>query len=61
MAAFITVAIVMAVAGVVFGAFLTISFAIRREDKRRSLSFDASSSSERAARAFIGVNGSRWE
>ncbi|MGH3279374.1 MAG: hypothetical protein ACRDNW_09570 [Trebonia sp.] len=62
MAALITLAIIMTVlTGVAVGAFLKVSFAIRREDKRHSLSFDASNASERAARVLVGVNGSRWD
>jgi hypothetical protein len=47
--------------GVLIGAFLAISFAIRREDRDLSLSFDASSTSAKVARMLVGVNGSRWE
>jgi hypothetical protein len=60
MAALITLVTVSILVGAVIGAFLKLSFAIRREDKRRSLSFDPSSASERAARAVVGVSGSRW-
>jgi len=63
MATFITVAIVMAVvAGVVLGAFLKVSFAIRREDRTKwSLRFDPPSQSARAARTLVGVSSSRWD
>lgn len=56
MAVLITLVNVTIVAGVVIGAFFKLSFAIHREEKRRSLMFDASSPSERAARAFVGFS-----
>lgn len=48
--------------GALFGAFLKISFAIRREDRaRNSLRFDAPDISAKAARALVGVSSSRWD
>lgn len=61
MAALIIIGVVVAVAGVVFGAYLKICFAIRREDRARSLPFDAPSSTAQAARSLVGINGSRWD
>lgn len=61
MAALIALMTVTILTGVMVGAFFAISFAIRREDKRHSLPFDASSSSERVARALVGVSASRWD
>jgi hypothetical protein len=57
MAALIAVAIVMTVlVGIVLGAFLNLSWAIVREDRRKwSLRFDAPTASTRAARKFIGI------
>jgi hypothetical protein len=57
MAAFLVVAIVITVlTGVVLGAFLNLSWAIVREDRRKwSLRFDAPTASTRAARRFVGI------
>lgn len=61
MATFITIAIIITViTGTAVGVFLKISFAIRREDKRHSLRFDAPSSSTQAARSLVGVSRSGW-
>jgi hypothetical protein len=61
MAALITLMTVTILIGVVVGAFLMISFAICREDKRRSLQFDAPSRSAEAAlsSASTGRGGNR--
>ena len=46
--------------GILFGAFLTISFAIRREDRSHtSFDFDAPDASARAARSLVGMSSSR--
>jgi hypothetical protein len=56
MAALITVGIVMAMAGVLLGAYIKICLAIRREDRRKgSLRFDAPSQSARSARTLVGI------
>lgn len=61
MAALITIGIVMAIAGVLLGAYLKICGAIRREDRRKgSLRFDAPSQSARSARSLIGISNSKW-
>jgi len=61
-AAFITVVgIVMAIAGVLLGAYFKICGAIRREDRMKgSLRFDAPSQSARSARSLIGISNSKW-
>lgn len=62
MASLVIIALVLALVGVVAGAFIVISFAIRREDRTRGcLRFDASSNSTRAARSLVGVSSSRWD
>jgi hypothetical protein len=62
MAALITIALVVAVAGVLFGAYLKICFAIRREDRAKwSLRRDAPDQAAQSARDFVGISGSRWE
>ena len=62
MAALITLAVVAVLAGILIGAFLRISFAIRREDRARgSLRFDPPTHSTWAARTLVGINSSRWD
>jgi hypothetical protein len=62
MAALITIAIVVAVAGVVCGAYLKICFAIRRDDRRRgALRRDAPNQSAQSARAVVGMNSFGWK
>lgn len=63
MAGLVVVLVLTAIAfGAVTGIFFVVSFAIRREDRSRgSLRFDAPSGSTRAARALVGISGSRWE
>jgi hypothetical protein len=62
MAVLITIALVTVLVGTVLGAFLKLSFAIRREDRSRgSLRSDASDSSAKAARSLVGLHGSRWD
>jgi hypothetical protein len=61
MAALTTLSIVAVLAGITIGAFLRISFAIRREDQARdSLRFDPPNSSSKVARDLTGVTSSRW-
>jgi hypothetical protein len=56
-ASLITVAIITtATFGVVFGAFLTISLAMAREDRRKwSLRSKATTSSRQTARRLVGI------
>lgn len=63
MAALIVVMIFTVVAfGIVFGAFIRLSYAISWEDRRRgSLRLDAPSSSTQAARSLVGITNSRWQ
>ena len=62
MAVVITLALVMVLIGGTIGAFLRLSFAIRREDRTRgSLRLDAPTRSAQAARAFVGITSSRWD
>lgn len=62
MAEFITFAIALAGAGgVLLGVFLAISFAIRREDSRGSLTIPAPTRSCRNARHVAGFHRLRWE
>jgi hypothetical protein len=62
MAALMTIAIVGAVAGVVFATYLKICFAIRREDRTKwSLRHDAPNQSAQSARDFVGISSSKWD
>jgi hypothetical protein len=61
MASLVVLAVATIVGGTCIGAFLKLSFAIRREDARRSLRFDAPDRSAQAARSFVGINSSRWD
>jgi hypothetical protein len=63
MAVLITIAIVMGLAGVVFGAYIRVCLAIRREDRgaKWSLRSNAASQSARSARALVGLTSSRWK
>jgi hypothetical protein len=61
MASLVIIALILTLVGIVAGAFIVISFAIRREDRTRgSLRFDAPTSSARAARSLVGISSSRW-
>lgn len=60
MAVLVTIAIVVALAVVLFGAYLRICFAISREDRIKwSLRRDARTQSAQDARAFTGISGTR--
>ena len=61
MMAGLVLGIVTIITGTCVGAFLKLSFAIRREDRRRSLRFDAPSFSAQAARDVLGISSSRWD
>jgi hypothetical protein len=62
MASLVVLALVTIAAGACAGAFLKISFAIRKDDRiRGSLRFDALSASARSARALTGASSSRWD
>jgi hypothetical protein len=48
--------------GALFGGFLMVSLAIRRDDHSLgSLRFDAPNHSARAARTLVGISSSRWD
>jgi hypothetical protein len=62
MAALAVILLVTIAFGACIGAFLKISFAIRREDRsKNSLRFDAPDSSTRAVRTLVGISSSRWD
>jgi hypothetical protein len=62
MAGLVLLGIVTIIAGTCIGAFLRLSFAIRREDRTRgSLRLDAPSDSAQAARDLVGISSSRWD
>lgn len=61
MAALVTIAIALLVSyGVLFGVFIVISFAIRREDKAGTLTGRAPSLTCQGARLMTGWRRSRW-
>jgi hypothetical protein len=57
---FVVLVLITIAFGGAVGFIFRLSFAMKRADKRRSLRFDASSASERTARALVGVNQSGW-
>ena len=60
MASLIIIAMVVTVAGVMFGAYLGICFAICREDRRKwSLRSGRATFSAQTARALVGISGTR--
>ena len=62
MASLVVLGVVTIIVGTCIGAFLKLSFAIRREDRRRgSLRSDASTSSARSARTLVSLSSSRWD
>ena len=61
MATLVVLALVTIVIGVCIGAYLKLSFAIRREDRRRTLRFDAPNQSAQTARTLVGFSSSRWD
>jgi hypothetical protein len=62
MAGLVIITLLLTVAGILFGAYVKICFAIRREDRiRGSLRSDATSPSAQSARSLVGVSGSRWD
>jgi hypothetical protein len=62
MASIVTFAFALLVTcGVLFGAFLAISFAIRREDKRGSLAISAPTRACQRARHVAGFHRLRWD
>jgi hypothetical protein len=62
MAALITIGVIVVVAGVVFGAYLRICLAIRREDRIKwSLRQEARDQYARSARTLVGINSAKWD
>ena len=63
MAALFVLGSVTIVTAACIGAFLRLSFAIRKEDRRpraQSLRFDAPNTSTRVARSLIGISCNGW-
>jgi len=56
MASLVVVALAITAAGIVAGAFITISFTIRREDRARTLSWDAPDRTARNVRTLTGYS-----
>ena len=60
MASLIIITVVVTVAGVMFGAYLGICFAICREDRRKwSLRSGPTTFSKQTARSLVGITGTR--
>jgi hypothetical protein len=60
MASLIIIAIIVIVAGVMFGAYLAICFAISREDRLKwSLRSSPTTFGRQTARTLVGINGTR--
>jgi ABC-type arginine/histidine transport system permease subunit len=54
MASLVVIALAITTTGVVFGAFIAISFTIRREDRARTLSWDAPDRTAQNVRTLTG-------
>jgi hypothetical protein len=62
MASLAVLGVITIIVGACIGAFLKLSFAIRREDRLRgSLRLGASNPSAQTARTMVGVSSSRWD
>lgn len=62
MASLVIIAVVATIAGLVFGAYFVLCFAISSEDRRKgSLRAAASSPSARSARFLVGITGTRQD
>jgi hypothetical protein len=61
MASLVVIALVTILVGVGAGVFVKLSLAISREDRRRSLWFDAPNRSAQTARSMVGITGSRLD
>ena len=60
MASLIVITIVVTVAGVIFGAYLAICFAISREDRLKwSLRSSPTTFGRQTARSLVGINAAR--
>jgi hypothetical protein len=62
MASLVVLGVVTIMIGICVGAFLKLSSAIRREDRRRgALRLNAPNHSAQTARTMVGVRSSRWD
>jgi hypothetical protein len=62
MGSLIIIALVLTIAGILFGAFLKICFAIRRDDRTKgALRRDAPNQSAQSARTLVGMNSFRCD
>ncbi|HEY5395419.1 MAG TPA: hypothetical protein VIL16_08470 [Trebonia sp.] len=62
MASLVVLGVITIIVGTCIGAFLKLSLAIRREDRRRgSLRSGASSNSAQSARTLVSLSSSRWD
>ena len=62
MAGLVVLGLITIIVGGCIGAFLKLSFAIRREDRLRgSLRLDATNHSAQTARMLVGMSSSRWD
>ena len=59
MAALVLLGLVTIATGAFLGAFLFLSFAMRRDDRRGSLWFDAPTHGAQTARNLVGISSSR--
>ena len=60
MAAIVTIAITLALAGMLLGAFLKVCIEIRREDRSGSLVGHAPNRAAQSARSMAGWHRARW-
>jgi hypothetical protein len=62
MASLVVLGVVTIIIGACIGAFLKLSFAIRREDRLRgSLRLDAPNHTARSARSLVGMRSCGWD
>jgi hypothetical protein len=62
MVSLVVLGVLAVIVGTCIGAFLKLSFAIRREDRLRgSLRLDAPNHTARSARSLVGMSSSRWD
>lgn len=62
MASLVVLGVVTVIVGTCIGAFLKLSFAIRKEDRLRgSLRLDAPNHTAQSARSLVGISSSRWD
>jgi hypothetical protein len=62
MASLVVLGVVTVIVGTCIGAFLKLSFAIRRDDRERwALRFDAPNQGAQTARTLVGISRPRWD